>query len=58
MFGDASQIGVWDSNKGLLLDRIEADRNATPVPEANRTRIITTIKVSRLYRLSESDALA
>ena len=51
MIGDALQIGIWDSNKGLLLDRIDAGRNATPVAEVNRTRIITTIEVSRLSRI-------
>jgi len=56
MFGDASQIGIWDSNKGLVLERVDTDRNATPVPEANRTRIITTIVVSRLWHFYQAGA--
>ena len=45
--GDASQIGIWDSNKGLMLDQVDRDRNATPAADRNATRIITTIAVSR-----------
>jgi len=48
MFGDASQIGIWDSKKGLIIDQFDISRNATPAQDRNRTRIITTILVSRL----------
>jgi len=51
MVDGALQIGIWDSNSGLKIDRVDADRNATHVPEGNRTRIITTIEVSRLSRV-------
>jgi len=48
IFGDALQIGIWDSEKGLKIDGIETDRNASSVPNTNGTRIITTILVSSL----------
>ena len=44
----ASQIGMWDSNKGLMLNRFDHHLNATFVHDGNRSLVITTIQVSHL----------
>jgi len=45
------QAGTWDSIHGLHIERNERTINFTELPEPNKTRVITTIKV--MYKFSQ-----
>ena len=40
------QVGTWNENSGLIIERGSEVKSITPVDDVNRTRIVTSILVS------------